>query len=85
MAVGGCRSAGLMVTPELLVAIEALDENEQRSLADALSKFGEWDDVEVDDAGQRLVRSRFDEMKANPSVGLSIDETQARIRAMRQR
>lgn len=71
-----------MVIPELLTAAEALDEDEQRALAEALSQFADDDDIEVTEEQQKLIRTRHEEMNADPTIGLTREQGRARMRGL---
>jgi putative addiction module component (TIGR02574 family) len=71
-----------MVIPELLTAAGALDEDEQRVLAEALAELSDDESINVSKDQQRLIRSRHEEMKADPTLGLTLDQARARLREL---
>lgn len=67
-----------MVIPELLDALGALDEDEQRALAKSLNQRASEDAIEMTGQQQNLIRSRYAEMRTKPGTGLTLGQVRAR-------
>lgn len=70
-----------MVIPELLAAVDALSAAEQRQLAAALTQLDDGDVIVTDDV-KDVLRSRREELKANPDVAMSREEFTAAARTL---
>lgn len=69
-----------MVIAELLAAVESLDEDEQRELAAALVTLHDDDVIQVTENQRALIRSRHEDLRTDPALGLTRAETEARMR-----
>lgn len=68
-----------MVNPALQSAIEALSLDERLELVEYIETTVEQSQIDVSDEQRSLVRSRASNLQANPSIGLTRDELDARM------
>ena len=68
-----------MVNPALQSAIEALSLDELLELVEYIESTVESSPIEVTDEQKVTIRSRAAELQADPSIGLTWDELNARI------
>jgi putative addiction module component (TIGR02574 family) len=67
-----------MVSPVLQEAVLALSPDEQAELRDFIDHALDPDPVEVSDADRAVLRGRRAQMEADPTLGYSADELEAR-------
>lgn len=70
-----------MVNPALQSAIEALSLEERLELVDYIECTVESEPINVTDEQKAMIRSRAADMRADPSIGLTWDELDARMGA----
>lgn len=68
-----------MVNPALQSAIEAMSLDERLELVEYIETTVEQSQIEVTDEQKSLVRSRASDLQADPSIGLTMDELDARL------
>ena len=68
-----------MVNPALQSAIEALSLDERLELVEYIESTVESAPLEVIEEQKSMIRSRAAELQADPSIGLTWDELDARI------
>jgi putative addiction module component (TIGR02574 family) len=68
-----------MVNPALQSAIEAMSLDERLELVEYIEITVEQSQIEVTDEQKLLVRSRASDLQADPSIGLTRDELDARL------
>ncbi|MGH3497268.1 MAG: addiction module protein [Nocardioidaceae bacterium] len=68
-----------MVDPALQSAIEAMSVDERLELAEFIESTVDQSEVEMADEKRAIIRSRADELQADPSVGLPWDELGAQV------
>ena len=70
-----------MVNPALQSAIEAMSLDERLELVEYIESTVESDPIEVTEEQKAMIRSRAAELDADPSIGLTWDELDARMGA----
>ena len=70
-----------MVNPALQSAIEALSLDERLELVEYIESTVESAPIEVTEEQKAMIRSRAAELDADPSIGLTWDELDARMGA----
>jgi len=68
-----------MVNTDLQSAIEAMSLDERLELVEYIESTVESAPIEVTEEQKALIRSRSAELEADPSIGLSWDELDARM------
>lgn len=68
-----------MVNPALQSAIEAMSLDERLELVEYIESTVESVPIEVTEEQKALIRSRAAELQADPSIGLTWDELDARM------
>ena len=68
-----------MVNPALQSAIEAMSLGERLELVEYIESTVESEPVAVTDEQKAMIRSRSAELQADPSIGLTWDELDARM------
>ena len=68
-----------MVSPALKSAIEAMSLDERLELIEYIERTIESAPIEFADEQKAIIRSRAAELQADPSIGLTWDELQARL------
>lgn len=68
-----------MVNPALQSAIEAMSPDERLELVEYIESMVDLSAIEVTEGQQAMIRARAAELQADPSIGLSWDELDARI------
>ena len=68
-----------MVNPTLQSAIEAMSLDERLELVEYIESTVDLATIEVTDEQQAMIRARAADLQADPSIGLSWDELDARI------
>lgn len=68
-----------MVSPALRSAIEAMSLDERLELVEYIESTVESAPIEVNDQQKAMIRSRAAQLQADPSIGLTWDELQARL------
>jgi putative addiction module component (TIGR02574 family) len=68
-----------MVNPALQSAIEAMSLDERLELVEYIESTVESSPLTVNEAQQVMIRSRAAELAADPSIGLTREELDARI------
>jgi putative addiction module component (TIGR02574 family) len=68
-----------MVNPALQSAIEAMSLDERLELVEYIESTVESVPIEATDDQQAMIRSRAAELQADPSIGLTWDELDARM------
>jgi putative addiction module component (TIGR02574 family) len=71
----------VMVNPALQSAIEAMSLDERLELVEYIESTVESAPIELTDDQKVLIRSRAAELQADPSLGLTWDELDARMGA----
>lgn len=79
MIVRGREYSRHMVNPALQSAIEAMSLDERLELVEYIETTVEQSQIEVSDEQRSLVRSRASDLQADPSIGLTRDELDARM------
>lgn len=72
-----------MVNPALQSAIEAMSLDERLELVEYIESTVESTPIEVTGEQKTMIRSRADELQADPSIGLTWEELKARLAARR--
>lgn len=72
-----------MVNPALQSAIEAMSLDERLELLEYIESTVESTPIEATRRQKVMIRSRADELQADPSLGLTWDELKARLAARR--
>lgn len=72
-----------MVHPALQSAIEAMSLDERLELVEYIESTVDQSQIEVTEEQKVMVRSRAEELLADPSIGLSWNELKARLAARR--
>ena len=72
-----------MVHPALQSAIEAMSLDERLELVEYIESTVDQSQIEVTEEQKVMVRSRAEELQADPSIGLSWNELKARLAARR--
>jgi putative addiction module component (TIGR02574 family) len=70
-----------MVNPALQSAIEALSLDERLELVEFIEQSVESAPIDVTEEQKTIIRSRAAELDADPSIGLTWDELDARMGA----
>lgn len=70
-----------MVNPALQSAIEAMSLDERLELVEFIEKTVESAPIDVTEEQKTIIRSRAAELDADPSIGLTWDELDARMGA----
>lgn len=70
-----------MVNPALQSAIEAMSLDERLELVEYIESTVESAPIEVTEEQKAMIRSRAAELDADPSIGLTWDELDARMGA----
>lgn len=68
-----------MVNPTLQSAIEAMSLDERLELVEYIESTVDLATIEVTDEQKAMIRARAADLQADPSIGLSWDELDARI------
>ena len=68
-----------MVNPALQTAIEALSLDERLELVEYIESTVESSPIEVTEEQKTMIRSRAAELQADPSIGLTWEELDARM------
>ncbi len=68
-----------MVNPALQSAIEAMSLDERLELVEYIESTVDQSQIEVTEEQKTMIRSRAAELQADPSMGLTWDELNARI------
>jgi len=68
-----------MVSPALQSAIEAMSLDERLELVEYIESTIESEPIELPEDAKAMIRSRAAELEADPSIGLTWDELQARL------
>jgi len=68
-----------MVNPALPSAIEAMSLDERLELVEYIESTVDQSQIEVTEEQKTMIRSRAAELQADPSIGLTWDELNARI------
>ena len=68
-----------MLNPALQSAIEAMSPDERLELVEYFETTVEQSQIEVTDVQKSLVRPRASDLQADPSIGLTRDELDARM------
>jgi len=68
-----------MVNPSLQSAIEAMSLDGRLELVEYIESTGDQSVIEVTEEQKATIRSRAAELQADPSIGLTWDELDARI------
>jgi putative addiction module component (TIGR02574 family) len=68
-----------MVDPALQSAIEAMSIDERLELAEFIESTVDQSEIEMTDEQKATIRSRAEELQADPSVGLTWDELDAQV------
>jgi putative addiction module component (TIGR02574 family) len=71
----------VMVNPALQSAIEAMSLDERLELVEYIESTVEWAPIELIEDQKVLIRSRSAELQADPSIGMTWDELDARMGA----
>lgn len=73
-----------MVNPTLQSAIEAMSLDERLELVAFIEGTVESEPIDLTDAQKTTLRSRAEDLQADPSIGLSWEQLKARLAARRQ-
>ncbi len=68
-----------MVSPALQSAIEAMSLDERLELVEYIESTVDQSEIEVTEEQKAVIPSRAAELRAEPSIGLTWDELNARI------
>lgn len=68
-----------MVNPALQSAIEAMSLDERMELVDYIESTVDHAPIDVTEEQKAMIRTRAAELQADPSIGLTWDELDARI------
>jgi putative addiction module component (TIGR02574 family) len=68
-----------MVSPDLQAAIEAMSLDERLELVEYIESTIESEPIEFTDDQKAMIRSQAAELQADPSIGLTWDELNARL------
>jgi putative addiction module component (TIGR02574 family) len=68
-----------MVNPALQSAIEAMSLDERMELVEYIESTVEFSSIEATDEQKAMIRSRAAELQADPSIGLTWGELDARM------
>ncbi|MBA2507134.1 MAG: addiction module protein [Nocardioidaceae bacterium] len=68
-----------MVNPALQSAIEAMSLDERLELVEYIESTVDQSQIEVTEEQKTMIQSRAAELQADPSIGLTWDELNARI------
>ncbi len=72
-----------MVNPALQSAIEAMSLDERLELVEYIESTIEFEPIELTPEQKAMIRSRAAELQADPSIGLTSDEMNARLGSRR--